>query len=437
MCYCLVYIFYFIMQESYKINVLIIGSGGREHALAWSTLRSPILNQLYVTNDIYATDNNVRIAKINCDNALNIALFCKQADITLVIIGPEKYLAAGLADELTAEGILVFGPGKVATQLESSKSFTKDICKMNNIPTAKYAYFSDAELAKKYVQNRQLPIVVKVDGLAAGKGVLICQTLEEAENAIDDILCGKFGEAGSTIVIEEYLVGTEISFFALFDGNNVVACGSAQDRKAITYGDKTYNTGGMGTCSPSPNITSHLENTIMRKIIYPTANALNDMKIQFKGVLFSGIMLTKGGPKLLEYNVRFGDPEIQSLIPRLKTDLLTLMLKTASGKLQNDIVEWHDRCSVCIVMASDGYPLDYKKGTVIKGLEKLEKMENVLVFHAGTKIEDGKVIANGGRVLNIVAYAKTMATARKKAYAAVELIDWPEGIYIKDIAASS
>ena len=422
------------MQESNKINVLIVGNGGREHALLWAVSKSPILGTLYITNEIYGANKISEIAKLDLDNALSVALFCKQNQIELVIIGPEGYLVNGLVDSLHAEGILVFGPNKIAAQLESSKSFAKDLCKMNGIPTAKYACFSDSASAKKFVRSRGLPVVVKADGLAQGKGVMICKTIREADDAISDMLDGrKFGAAGSTIVIEEFLSGDELSFFALFDGKGVVHLGSACDYKTIIYGDKSYNTGGMGAySSPEHSDTDAL---IMKKIIYPTLSSLVSMGIEFRGVLFAGVMITNTGVKLLEYNVRFGDPEIQSIVMRLNSDLLSLMLKTAQGKLHNETVEWNGKYSVCVVMATNGYPIKYNLGSVIRGLDRLDSLKDVTVFHAGTKLKDGNVVANGGRVLNIVACADTLSDARNKAYAAVKLIDWPEGIYVKSIGA--
>lgn len=424
------------MQKSDKINVLIIGKGGREHALLWAISKSPLLHKLYVTHEIYNINNIATVVNINCSHFLNLTLFCKQNTIDLVIIGSEKYLADGVSDALIAEGISVFGPSKIATQLESSKSFMKDLCKVNNIPTAKYGYFSDIQTAKTFLRNNNLPIVIKADGLAGGKGVFICHTVDEADSIVEEMLKGKFGLSSSTIVIEEFLTGDEVSFFALFDGHNVIPCGASRDYKAITYQEKTYNTGGMGSYSPPQNFTPELEKMVMRKIIYPTASALNGLNIQFHGVLFAGLMITKEGPKLLEYNVRFGDPEIQSLVVRLKTDLLLLMWKTAQGSLHDQSIEWNGKCSVCVVMASKGYPIDYKTGSEIKGLEKLSKLDGINVFHAGTKSEGGKIIADSGRVINVVACANTVAEAREKAYAAIKLIDWPEGVYIQEIGCN-
>ncbi|MBQ4874552.1 MAG: phosphoribosylamine--glycine ligase [Rickettsiaceae bacterium H1] len=412
------------------MNVLIVGGGGREHAILWAISKSPILGKLYVTGKIYGTGEVAKYIQLDCNNSLNVSLFCKQQQIDLVIIGPEKYLAMGLADALISEGILVFGPNKVAAQLESSKSFAKDICRMNNIPTAKYACFSDARSAKDYVRVRGLPIVIKADGLAGGKGVVICKTTEEADNTIDEMLRGKFGEAGLTIIIEEFLSGTEVSFFSLFDGNSIIPIGLARDYKSISYGDRSYNTGGMGSFSPSQ---LGIDSVIMRKIIYPMVSSLSSMGIQFKGVLFAGIMITENGPKLLEYNVRLGDPETQSIVVRLKSDLLSLILKTVKGMLHNESIEWNGKHSVCVVMASKGYPLKYITGSVIRGLEKLKYLKDVVVFHAGTKEEEGKILANGGRVLNMVASGDTLEDARRKAYAAVKLVDWPEGIYIENV----
>ncbi len=421
------------MQEFNKVNVLIIGSGGREHALLWAVSKSPIIGKLYIAGNIYGADKLAKVVVLDCNVSIDIVLFCKKNNIGLVVIGPERYLALGLVDDLLAEDIIVFGPGKIAAQLESSKSFTKDICKMNDIPTAKYAYFSDAKSAKGFVNNKECPLVIKDDGLAAGKGVVICQTVKEAYDAIDIMLGGKCGTESSTIVIEEFLVGTEVSYFAFFDGGSVVPFGTAQDYKSVMYEQKRYNTGGMGAFSPAKSKLSNVENLIIQRIIYPTVSALGSMGIKFRGVLFAGVMVTKNGPYLLEYNVRFGDPEIQSLVVRLKSDLLSLMLKTAKGSLHNESIHWNNKHSVCVVIANRGYPLEFKIGSVINGLEKLEKLDEVFVFHAGTKLEDNKLIAVGGRVLNIVACGETLEIARERAYSAVKLIDWPEGFYIENI----
>lgn len=421
------------MQKCNKINVLIVGGGGREHALAWSVSQSPILNKLYITQKICGTEKIAKYVDIDCKKSISVSLFCKQNAIELVIIGPEQYLADGLSDVLTLEGINVFGPGKAGAQLESSKSFAKDVCRMNNIPTARYACFSDRNSAKDFVRNHSLPLVIKDNGLAQGKGVIICRTLEDADQAINKMLSDQSTLISQTIIIEEFLSGSELSFFAFFDGKTVLPLCSVQDHKTITYGDKSYNTGGMGAFSP-PKI-KNIDHLITMRIIYPTVNSLASMGIKFSGILFAGIMVTKNGPQLLEYNVRFGDPEIQSIVTRLKSDLLVLMLQTAKGKLQQEKVEFNNKSSVCIVMANRGYPLEYTKGSIIRDLDKVSNMKDIMVFHAGTKMQDGTVIANSGRVLNIVASADTLIEAQEKAYAAVKLIDWPEGVYVDKITS--
>ncbi len=421
------------MRKYNKTNVLVIGGGGREHALVWGISQSPLLGDLYISHEICGAPEVAQFIRIDCDNFLSVAFFCKQKRIDVVVVGPEKYLAGGLADALEPEGVLVFGPGKSGAQLESSKSFAKDMCRMNGVPTAKYGYFSDVKLAKDFVAERGVPIVIKADGLAAGKGVVICHTIDEANKAIDEILGGKFGSAGSTIIIEEFLTGVEVSFFALCDGETIVPFGCAKDYKSISCGGVSFNTGGMGSFSPIE--VEGLDNVVMRKIIYPSVSSLANMGIKFRGVLFAGLMVTDDGPKLLEYNVRFGDPELQSMVVRLKSDLLSLIVKTAKGDLNGEVVRWHeDRCSVCVVMASKGYPVNYETGSVIKGLEKLKGLDAVEVFHAGSKLVDGKVIANAGRVLNIVAYDKTFGEARRKVYEAVKMVDWPDGFYIENVA---
>ena len=415
------------------MNVLIIGSGGREHALAWSIKQSPLTENIYVAPGNAGTRDIAENVFIAINDPKNIVDFCHINSINLVIIGPEAPLANGLVDALTAAGIHTFGPSKAAAQLEASKGFTKRLCDAYNIPTATYQEFSEAEPAKAYIAQQSLPIVIKADGLAAGKGVIIAQTEDEASQAIDDILGGKFGSAGASLVIEEFLEGEEVSFFALVDGAHAIPFGSAQDHKRVGEGDTGPNTGGMGTYSPAPIFTLALEDQVMQEIVIPTVQGMENDGMPFKGVLFVGLMITEDGPKLIEFNVRFGDPETQVLMARLKSDLVPLLQATIDGDIQNRHVELSDRTALCVVMAAKGYPEDYKKGTRINHLEHADDLPDVTVFHAGTKFENGEYFANGGRVLGITAIGNTITEAQKKAYNAVDAIDWKEGFCRRDI----
>ena len=432
------------------MNVLIIGSGGREHAISWTITNSPRLTKLF------AAPGNAGIAELAI--CLPISIEDNQAilravhdhSIDFVIIGPEVPLVNGLADILKKNGIAVFGPSKAAAQIEGSKGFMKDLCALANIPTARYARFTDIEKAKAYVQEFGVPIVVKADGLAAGKGVTVAMTVDEALAAIDTSMKDKaFGNAGASIVIEEFMEGEEASFFALVDGEHAIPFAHAQDHKRAFDGDKGPNTGGMGAYSPAPIITSELQDEIMQRIILPTAKQMAKDGTPFCGVLFAGLMLTKeiaepvAGtaeashykivPKLIEYNARFGDPETQAMLPRLKSDLLDVLYKTSVGRLNEVNLEWHDCAAICVVMAANGYPGPYQKNTVIKGLDRAADIPNVMVFHAGTINNDGAVLANGGRVLGITGFDQSLKQAQKNAYAAVDAIDWPEGFCRRDI----
>ncbi len=419
------------------INVLVIGSGGREHAILWSLKKSPLLGELYVLSGHDAVRNLATVIDINIYNTIEVIQTCKSKNIELVIIGPEEHIIRGLADDLSAEGIYVFAPSKAAAKLESSKSFMKELCTQYNIPTAKYDYFTDADAAKQFVDKMKGPAVVKADGPVSGKGVVVCQTKEEAYLTIDSMLIEKrFGIAGEAIIIEEFLEGEEVSFFAFVDGTNIVVLGSAQDHKAVSEGNKGANTGGMGAYSPVSIVTEEMKYRIVERIIYPTVYAMQNMGIPFRGMLFAGLMITKTGPKLLEYNVRFGDPETQSILPRLDSDLLKLISLTAKGKLGNESVQLSRDAVVCVVVASKGYPGEYHKNTIIKGLDKIENIPDIMVFHAGTKLDsNNNWISNGGRVLNIVAKGGSVEEAKHKAYAALDLLDWPEGFFRYDIGS--
>ena len=415
------------------MNVLLIGSGGREHALAWALNSSPLLTKLY------AAPGNPGIAEIaQCvpvDIAKNDAIleFCRDNGIAFVVIGPEAPLVAGLGDALDAAGIKHFGPSKAAAQLEGSKGFTKDLCRDFNIPTAAYARFSDANAAKAYVATHPVPLVVKADGLAAGKGVIIAMTRAEAKSAIDACFAGVFGAAGAEVVVEEFLEGEEASFFALSDGKTALPFASAQDHKRVGDGDTGPNTGGMGAYSPAPVMTAELSAQVMRDIIEPTVKAMAERGTPFKGVLFAGLMITAGGPKLIEYNVRFGDPETQVLMLRLKSDLLAALIATADGTLDQFTLDWSDDTALTVVMAAEGYPGPPLKGTEIRGLALAKAVPSVEIFHAGTRLDGDRLLADGGRVLNVAARGKSVAQARSRAYAAIDKIDWSRGFYRKDI----
>jgi phosphoribosylamine--glycine ligase len=413
-----------------EMNVLLIGSGGREHALAWAISASPLLTKLYCAPGNPGIAQVAELAPIDVTNHGAVIAFCKEYAINFVVIGPEAPLVAGLVDDLNAAGIKAFGPSKFAAQLEGSKGFTKDICANYNIPTAAYGRFKDLEKAKAYLAKHGAPIVIKADGLAAGKGVTVAVTLAEAEGALQDIFSGRFGEV--ECVIEEFLEGEEASFFVLSDGAHTLPLATAQDHKRVGDGDTGPNTGGMGAYSPAPCMTEELCTEALEKIVKPTVKALHDMGHPYVGVLYAGLILTKNGPKLIEYNARFGDPETQVLMLRLRDDLLTLLLATVDETLDKVSVRWRNEFALTVVMAATGYPGDYAKGTEIKGLDQ-NFGEDVEVFHAGTAWKNGNLIATGGRVLNVTALGKTVRDAQIRAYAAVDKIDWPGGFYRKDI----
>jgi phosphoribosylamine--glycine ligase len=359
--------------------------------------------------------------------------FCTRERIDLVVVGPETPLAAGIVDDLASAGIKAFGPSKQASKLEGSKGFTKALCTEFGIPTGVYGRFTDAQDALAYVRARGAPIVVKADGLAAGKGVVVAQTLREAEDVIAMMFDGAFGEAGAEVVIEEFLAGREISFFALSDGDTAIALASAQDHKHAFDSDQGPNTGGMGAYSPTPFVTPEIHAEIMAKIIVPTVNGMKARGTPFRGVLYAGVMLTADGPKLFEYNVRFGDPECQVLMLRMMSDIVPALLASCDGQLKNFDLRWFPEAALTVVMAANGYPGDYAKGTRIEGLDAAAGIEGVEIFHAGTMVKDGHILANGGRVLNVTASGKTVAEAQQRAYQAVDRIQWPEGFCRRDI----
>ncbi len=417
------------------MKVLVIGSGGREHALCHSIAKSPLLTKLYCAPGNAGVAQVAECLPIPADAMQDIVAACRTNKIDFVVIGPEAQLAQGLADELRANDIACFGPSKLAAEIESSKGFMKDLCARAGIPTAAYRRFTDADSAKTYVREQGAPIVVKADGLAAGKGVTVAQTVDEACTAIDDAMTTKvFGEAGSSVVVEEYMEGEEASFFALCDGESAVAFAAAQDHKAVYDGDKGPNTGGMGAYSPAPVVDDTMEKRLMREIIEPAVKTLRDMGRPFSGVLFAGLMMTKTGPRLIEFNARFGDPETQVMLLRLKSDLLSLLYATSKGMVDGVDIHWYDRAALCVVMASEGYPGSYKKNTVINGLDRAATVADTLVLHAGTaKNDKGEIIATGGRVLGVCGWGTTIAEAQAKAYQAVDKIEWPEGFCRRDI----
>jgi phosphoribosylamine--glycine ligase len=415
------------------LDVLLIGGGGREHALAWKLRQSPLLGTLYCAPGNAGIAAVAEIVPLDVSDHAAVARFCKQKKIGLVVIGPEAPLAAGLADDLEAEGIKVFGPSREAARLEGSKGFTKDLCARAGIPTASYARFDNAKAAKAYLATQPLPIVIKADGLAAGKGVTIAETKAAAEAAIDACFAGAFGEAGAELVIEAFLAGEEASFFALVDGKTALPLATAQDHKRAFDGDQGPNTGGMGAYSPAPIMTPELCARVMAEIVEPTVRALRQAGTPFKGVLYAGLMIENGAPKLIEYNVRFGDPECQPLMLRLKSDLLPALLAVAEGRLKDTQLEWHDDPALCVVMAAKGYPGAYAKGSEIKGLAAAASDASVEIFHAGTRRDGKRILADGGRVLGVTARGKDIAQARDRAYAAIAKIDWPEGFCRTDI----
>jgi len=415
------------------MRVLLIGSGGREHALAWKLSASPSLTKLYCAPGNPGIATVAELVDIGVDDNQALIAFAKDKKIDLVVVGPEAPLVAGLSDEMRAEGIRVFGPSKAAAQLEGSKGFTKDLCARFDIPTGAYGRFNNAPKAKAYIRQQGAPIVVKADGLAAGKGVIVAMTLDEALDAVDACFEGAFGSAGAEVVVEEFLVGEEASFFCICDGKTALPLGSAQDHKRVGDGDTGPNTGGMGAYAPAPVMTPEIVERTMRELIEPTMRGMKEIGAPFSGILFLGLMIGKDGPKLIEYNTRFGDPECQVLMMRLNSDLLALINAAVDGKLDQVSLDWKDQPALTVVMAAEGYPSNVKKGSVVRDLDKLEGIDGVKLFHAGTAEKDGSIVASGGRVLNITAIADTVAEAQARAYEAVKLIDWPEGFYRSDI----
>ncbi len=419
------------------MKILLVGSGGREHALAWKLIQSPKCDKLFCAPGNAGISQIAECIDISSEDIESLTQFAKNEGIDLVIIGPEAPLVLGLADRMRAAGIKAFGPSGRAAELEGSKGFMKDIVSKYNISTAKYGRFTDIEKATKFIKDTGVPIVVKTDGLAAGKGVIICESEEEAIKAASDMLSGSsFGKAGKEIVIEEFLDGEEISYFAISDGKNILPLTSAQDHKRVGEGDTGPNTGGMGAYSPAHFITPQLEKQIINEIIKPTIDGMAKEGIPYTGVLFAGLMVKNNKAKLLEFNVRFGDPECQEIMMRLDSDLVDILEAATNEKLDEiaPTVKWKDEVALCVVMAAKGYPSSYVKNTPIFNIEEAEKIDNICVFHAGTAYDDNKQIINtGGRVLGVTALGKDFAQAKENAYKAIEKIKWDEGFYRRDI----
>lgn len=418
------------------MRILVVGGGGREHALCWAISASPLCTKLFCAPGNAGIAEVAECVDVAAEDVPGQLALARREKIDFVVVGPEVPLSMGLADRLAEAGIKVFGPSQKAAQLESSKGFTKDLCKKHGIPTGAYERFTDADRAVAYIEAQGAPIVVKADGLAAGKGVVVAETVEQAVAAARDMLSGnRFGEAGASVVIEEFLVGEEASFFALCDGENVLPLVGAQDHKRVFDGDKGPNTGGMGAYSPAPVFDAAMQKRAMEEIILPTVKGMAAAGMPFRGVLYAGLMITAQGPKIFEYNCRFGDPECQVLMMRLKSDILPALIACADGGLRHLDLRWSNDTALTVVMAAKGYPDAYRKGSEIRGLEAAGKVEGVQVFHAGTKPgPNGTVLANGGRVLNVTAMASTVEQARERAYQAVDRIDWPDGFCRRDIA---
>jgi len=416
------------------MHILLLGSGGREHALAWKIAASPLVTKLWCAPGNAGIAREAECVPLDIADHEAVIAFCKANAVEFVVVGPETPLAAGIVDDLGRAGIKAFGPSKMAAQLEGSKGFTKDLCAEFGIPTAAYRRFDNEAGALAYVRAQGAPIVIKADGLAAGKGVVVAKTLREAEDAVAMMFAGHFGAAGAEVVIEEFLAGREVSFFALCDGETALPLASAQDHKRVFDHDQGPNTGGMGAYSPTPFVTSEIHDQIMLRIISPTVAGMKARGAPFRGVLYAGVMLTEQGPKLFEYNVRFGDPECQVLMLRMMSDIVPAFLAACDGELKHFNLRWYPEAAITVVMAAKGYPGDYRKGSRIEGLDDAAKIDGVEIFHAGTLAKDGAILANGGRVLNVCALGKTVTEAQARAYASIDRINWPDGFCRRDIA---
>jgi phosphoribosylamine--glycine ligase len=415
------------------MHILLLGSGGREHALAWKIAASPLVTKLWCAPGNAGIVREAECVALDIADHAAVIDFCRSNAVDFVVVGPDAPIAAGIVDDLNAAGFKAFGPTRAAGQLESSKIFTKELCKANHIPTAAFGHFRDTETAKAYIRQQGAPIVVKADGLAAGKGVVVAMNVEEALAAVDMMFGGGFGTAGAEVVVEEFMQGEEASFFALCDGEHALPLATAQDHKRAFDGDKGPNTGGMGAYSPAPVMTEALCMRVMEEMIKPTLRALKAMGSPYKGVLYAGVMVTKDGPRLVEYNARFGDPECQVLMLRMMSDIVPALIASADGQLKNFSLRWFDDVALTVIMATKGYPGDYGKGSVIEGLDDAAEVEGVEIFHAGTRAEGSKILANGGRVLNVCATGCSVTEAQQRAYQAVDRIKWPDGFCRRDI----
>jgi len=420
------------------MKVLVIGSGGREHALVWKIMQSPKVSQIYCAPGNTGISKLAQCINIDADSIEKLVDFAQEEKIDLTVVGPELALSKGIVNEFNRKDLRIFGPSREAAEIESSKVFSKHLMKKYNIPTANYEVFGNSKEAFDYIKQQTFPLVIKADGLAAGKGVFIVKNLVEARDALDALMEEKkFGEAGRQVIIEEFLEGEEVSILAFCDGKTVVPMVSSQDHKKIFDNDQGPNTGGMGAYSPVPFYPNEFKKTVLEEILKPTVKGLQSERREYRGVLYAGLVLTEEGPKVLEFNARFGDPETQVVLPRLKTDLVDILNAVIDGSLHKINIEWEDNAAVCVVVASGGYPGKYQKGKVISGLERLENMKGIIVFHAGTKFQDGKIITSGGRVLGITAWDKTISKAKEKAYEGVEKIYFEDMYYRKDIAAKA
>ncbi len=415
------------------MNILILGSGGREHALAWAVMQNPKCDKLIVAPGNAGIAQIAECASFDIEDGGEVVTFVAANAIDFVIVGPEAPLAAGVADRLREAGVLVFGPSQAAAKLEASKSFTKEICDAANAPTAGYGHFTDAEAAKAYIREQGAPIVVKADGLAAGKGVIVAMDLQTALDAVGDMFGGAFGGAGAEVVVEEFMEGEEASFFILCDGKTALPVGTAQDHKRVGEGDTGLNTGGMGAYSPAPVLSDEIAQKALDEIVQPTIDEMAKRGTPYQGVLYVGLMIKDGQPRLVEYNVRFGDPECQVLMMRLGAQAMDLMHAAAEERLHEAQVNWADDHAITVVMAANGYPGSYEKGSVIGGLGDITSDSKNMVFHAGTTAKDGQITASGGRVLNVTARGASLQEARDRAYAMVDAIDWPGGFFRRDI----
>ena len=415
------------------MKILVVGSGGREHALCWAIASSPLCSALYCAPGNAGIASEATCVPVEVQDSEALVAFARKTQIDFVVVGPEAPLASGLVDDLEAAGVAAFGPSAEAAKLEASKGYARDLCQRYGIPGPEYGHFVTEEEAIDYVRGRGAPIVVKADGLAAGKGVTVAVTLEEAEAAIHEIMNGQFGEAGTSVVVEDCLVGEEASYFALVNGTSVLPLAGAQDHKRVGEGDVGLNTGGMGAYSPTPAVDDKVGAYILHNIVRPIAAAMVEEGHPYKGLLYAGVMLTNDGPKVLEFNVRFGDPECQVILPRLMSDLVAALMATRDGELDHFDLRWLPKTALNVVMAARGYPGPYENNTEIRGLDKLVSLDDIHVFHSGTRKESGKILSTGGRVLGITALGDNVAEAQKKAYDAIELIDWPSGFCRRDI----